>query len=119
MSKSLYERLFFAALRRLDPETAHDRTLEALRLAQANPAGRATLRTLAGHIPVQPVQVGALHFPNPLGLAAARRKRGTAAATPPLGKPMRLISAPSAGKRKTRGRGLPACGRGVNVPTST
>ncbi len=70
MSKSLYERLFFPALRRLDAETAHDRTLEALRLAQSNPAGRATLRTIAGHIPVQPVQVGPLHFPNPLGLAA-------------------------------------------------
>ncbi len=70
MSKSLYEHLFFPALRQLDPETAHGRTLEALRLAQANPAGRAALRAIAGHIPAQPVQVGGLHFPNPLGLAA-------------------------------------------------
>ena len=70
MSKTLYERLFFPALRQLDPETAHDRTLEALRLAQSNPAGRAALRAIAGHIPMQPVQVGPLNFPNPLGLAA-------------------------------------------------
>lgn len=80
MSKSPYERLFFPALRRLDPETAHDRTLEALRLAQSNPAGRAALRTIAGHIPALPVQVGALHFPNPLGLAAGFDKDGAAIA---------------------------------------
>ena len=70
MPESMYERLIFPALRRLDPETAHDRALETLRLAQSNPAGRALLRTIAGHISVQPVQIGPLHFPNPLGVAA-------------------------------------------------
>ena len=33
--------------------------------------------------------------------------------------PSRLISARSASSRKTRGRGLPGCGRGVTVPIST
>ena len=83
MDKSYYERLLFPALRRIDPETAHDRTLNALELAQSNPAGRAMLRAIAGDIPARPVQVGRLHFPNPLGIAAgfdkdARVVRGLA-----------------------------------------
>lgn len=83
MDRSLYERLLFPALRQIDPETAHDRTLNALELAQSNPAGRAVLRAIAGDIPTQPVQVGPLHFPNPLGIAAgfdkdARVVRGLA-----------------------------------------
>ncbi len=83
MNKSYYEKLLFPAIRRLDPETAHDRTLNALELAQSNPAGRAVLRVIAGEIPSRPVQIGPLHFPNPLGLAAgfdkdARVVRGLA-----------------------------------------
>ncbi len=70
MTKSYYERLFFPALKRLDPEAAHDHTLTALALAQSNPAGRAVLRAIAGEVPARPVQVGALHFPNPVGIAA-------------------------------------------------
>ena len=49
---------------------------------------------------------------------AARRLRA-AAAMPSLLKPMRLITAPSSASRNRRGRGLPACGRGVTVPHST
>lgn len=67
---NIYERLIFPALRQVDPETAHDRTLAALELAQSNLAGRFALRRIAGSIPARPVQVGALHFPNQLGLAA-------------------------------------------------
>src|SRR5690606_20479271 len=83
LDRSYYERLLFPALRRIDPETAHDRTLNALELAQSNPAGRAMLRAIAGDIPARPVQVGRLHFPNPLGIAAgfdkdARVVRGLA-----------------------------------------
>ncbi len=83
MTKSYYERLLFPAIRYIDPETAHDRTLNALALAQSNPVGRAVLRSIAGDIPNQPVQVGRLHFPNPLGMAAgfdkdARVVRGLA-----------------------------------------
>ena len=66
----LYAQLLFPALKRFDPETAHERTLTALALAQSNPAGRLMLRRIAGHVPVSPVQVGPLHFPNPLGMAA-------------------------------------------------
>jgi len=66
----LYADLFFPALKRLDPETAHERTLTALALAQSNPAGRLALRRIAGRIPALPVQVGPLRFPNPLGMAA-------------------------------------------------
>lgn len=70
MTKSYYERLLFPALKRIDPETAHDRTLNALSLAQSNPAGRLALRAIAGETPVQPVRVGPLVFPNPIGVAA-------------------------------------------------
>jgi len=70
LNRSWYEKLFFPAIRHLDPETAHDRTLEALRLAESNPAGRAILRSIAGNIPARPVQIGRLHFPNQLGVAA-------------------------------------------------
>lgn len=83
MTKSYYERLLFPAIRYIDPETAHDRTLNALALAQSNPVGRAVLRDIAGDIPNRPVQVGGLHFPNVLGMAAgfdkdARVVRGLA-----------------------------------------
>ena len=65
-----YRQLLFPLLKRLDPETAHDRTLEALSLAQSNPAGRRVLQRIAGRVPVLPVPIGPLHFPNPLGMAA-------------------------------------------------
>ena len=65
-----YRQLLFPMLKRLDPETAHERTLEALALAQSNPAGRLMLRRIAGRLPVLPVQIGPLHFANPLGMAA-------------------------------------------------
>src|SRR6185312_5071075 len=45
--------------------------------------------------------------------------RVTTAGRPPLLNPRRLISAASSPRRKRRGRGLPSCGRGVTVPTST
>ena len=70
MTRSYYERLLFPAIRHIDAETAHDRTLNALALAQSNPVGRAVLRSIAGDIPNRPVQVGGLHFPNVLGMAA-------------------------------------------------
>jgi dihydroorotate dehydrogenase len=66
----LYTQLLFPALKRLDPETAHERTLAALALAQSNPAGRLALRRIAGRVPLSPVQIGPLYFPNPLGMAA-------------------------------------------------
>lgn len=75
-----YARLVFPLLRHLDPETAHERTLAALALAQSNAAGHALLRSIAGHIPLQPVQIGRLHFPNPIGMAAGFDKDARVAA---------------------------------------
>lgn len=70
MAESPYESYLFPFLKHLDPETAHERTLAALSLAQRTAAGRAILRRIAGNIPVQPVQIGPLRFPNVLGMAA-------------------------------------------------
>lgn len=70
MTETLYERLLWPLLRRMDAETAHRRTVEALALAQSNPAGRAALRRIAGQLPFSPVQAGRLRFPNPVGVAA-------------------------------------------------
>lgn len=66
---SRYETFVFPVLRRLDPEEAHEQTLHALSLAQRTPAGRATLRQIAGKLPAGPVQCAGLAFPNVLGLA--------------------------------------------------
>lgn len=66
----LYARLLFPVFKRFDPETAHERTLAALALAQATPAGRLVLRRVAGWLPALPVAIGSLRFPNPLGMAA-------------------------------------------------
>ena len=66
----LYTQLLFPVFKRFDPETAHERTLAALTLAQATPAGRLVLRRIAGRLPALPVQIGPLRFPNPLGMAA-------------------------------------------------
>src|SRR6266568_185629 len=47
------------------------------------------------------------------------RNRSASACAPWLLNPIRLISAPLAGSRYRRGRGFPACGCQVTVPTST
>ena len=52
------------------------------------------------------------------GAARAASRRSTASAPCEL-KPSRLITPASASSRNSRGRGLPACGFGVMVPTST
>src|SRR4051812_13069273 len=45
--------------------------------------------------------------------------RADTASSPSLLKPSRFTSARSSGSRNRRGRGFPACGFGVTVPTST
>ena len=52
--------------------------------------------------------------------SAAERcsSRATNRSSPSLLKPRRLMMAPSSVSRNTRGRGLPACGRGVTPPAS-
>lgn len=66
----MYERMIFPLLRRVDAETAHERTLSALALAQSTAVTRAFLRLLAGPLPDAPVRLFGLTFPNVLGVAA-------------------------------------------------
>lgn len=80
MNESIYSRVMFPFLSRMDPETAHDRTLTALEKAQSNAAGRAALRAIGGKTPNKPVKVGSLTFPNPLGVAAGFDKDARVAA---------------------------------------
>lgn len=65
-----YKKFVFPLLKNLDAETAHHQTLNALELAQMTPVGRHILRKIAGPIPVEPVVVAGLTFPNVLGIAA-------------------------------------------------
>lgn len=67
---SLYRRLLFPLLRRLDAERMHDAALAALEVAQATTAGRFFLRRIAGDVPRRPVRLFGLTFPNILGMAA-------------------------------------------------
>ncbi len=68
---SLAERIGLAALRRIDPETAHGLALRALRLGLAPLPGPVTGGKLA-------VEVAGLRLPNPVGLAAGFDKNATA-----------------------------------------
>lgn len=65
-----YRNLIFPFLARLDPEEAHERTLNLLETAQTNPIGQSVLRSVAGTLPQRPVQLFGLTFPNVLGMAA-------------------------------------------------
>jgi dihydroorotate dehydrogenase len=70
---SALERLALAGLRRLDPETAHDLALKALRAGLAPAPGPATSPRLA-------TRVMGLDLPNPVGLAAGFDKNAVALA---------------------------------------
>lgn len=67
---TIYQNFIFHALKRMDAETVHDRTLSALQLAQNLRVGRRLLQAIAGELPTQSVKVFGLTFPNVLGLAA-------------------------------------------------
>lgn len=75
---SLYKRLIFPLLRRLDAERAHDLTLQALSVAQLSPVGRFLSRQIAGQLPQRPVSALGLQFPNELGIAAGYDKNAQA-----------------------------------------
>ncbi len=80
---NLYRLLAWPVLSQTDPEWAHERTLQALALAQSTPAGRLMLRQIRGALPARPVVCAGLTFPNPIGVAAgfdkdARVVRGLA-----------------------------------------
>lgn len=67
---NIYKNFVFPLLKNIDAETAHHQTLHALELAQRTPLGRHMLCKIAGRIPVEPVVVAGLTFPNVLGIAA-------------------------------------------------
>jgi len=65
----------------LDPERSHHLTLRLLSTAWRLPGiGRLVNRTCAAHLPVLPVSVMGLRFPNPVGLAAGLDKAACCAA---------------------------------------
>jgi dihydroorotate dehydrogenase len=66
----LYQKLLWPAFRSMEPEAAHDRIVQMLRLAQSNPLGRSVLHSIAGKLPAQPVKAFGLTFPNVIGVAA-------------------------------------------------
>lgn len=65
-----YQRFLFPFLKHTDAETAHDRTVSALALAQSQMVGRSILQRIAGPLPSRPVNLFGLTFPNCLGVAA-------------------------------------------------
>jgi len=67
--------LFRSLLFRLEPETAHRLTLNAIRFAGSYQLTRALLRRVY-ELPDRPVRVFGLSFPNPIGLAAGYDKDG-------------------------------------------
>jgi dihydroorotate dehydrogenase len=69
--------LFRRFLFRLDPETAHQLTLQTLRLAGNFPLSRWFLKQVY-KVPSKPVQAFGLTFKNPVGLAAGYDKDGLA-----------------------------------------
>ncbi len=70
-------RFFRPLLFRLDPETAHNLTLNLLRLAGIFPPSRWLLQVLFA-APEKPVEAFGLKFKNPVGLAAGYDKDGVA-----------------------------------------
>ena len=62
---------FRSLLFRLDPETSHQLTLRALRMAGNFPLSNWLLRQIY-KVPAKPVQAFGLTFRNPVGLAAGR-----------------------------------------------
>ena len=65
---NLYKNLSFPLLKKLDAEHAHERTLTALRWSQRFSPW--ALRHIAGDLPVNPVVLFGLTFPNAIGMAA-------------------------------------------------
>ncbi len=65
---NIYKNLSFPLLKKLDAEHAHERTLTTLAWGQRFAPW--TLRQIAGDLPVNPVVVCGLTFPNVIGMAA-------------------------------------------------
>lgn len=65
-----YRDVVFPLIARGDAETAHDRAIRVLELAQSMPGGLAVLRRIAGNARGKPVSFCGLTFPNSVGVAA-------------------------------------------------
>lgn len=65
----LYRNLLFSLIGSLDPERAHHLAADALAFAERHATTRVLLRAIAGGIPVRPVTVCGVRFPNVLGVA--------------------------------------------------
>jgi dihydroorotate dehydrogenase len=75
---SMYRSLFNLALRRLEPERAHELAKRSLRLLTSNPPGRAVVRRLAGDVaPSLEIRALGLTFASPIGVAAGLDKDAT------------------------------------------
>lgn len=75
MLYSMYESLMKPCLFCFAPETAHNLTVGAMRLAGSNRLGRALV---SQKVEARPLRVMGLDFPNPVGLAAGLDKNGEA-----------------------------------------
>ncbi|MCA9981726.1 MAG: quinone-dependent dihydroorotate dehydrogenase, partial [Anaerolineales bacterium] len=67
---AIYLKFVWPLLQWVDPEQAHERTLDALEMAQSTAVSRFILHQIAGSIPLNPVVIAGLTFPNVLGIAA-------------------------------------------------
>ncbi|HSH02209.1 MAG TPA: quinone-dependent dihydroorotate dehydrogenase [Anaerolineae bacterium] len=116
---SRYERFVWPRLEKMDAETAHEKTLQALERAQNSTIGRGILRRIAGEIPSRPVEVAGLTFPHVLGLAAGFDKEARVAeGVAMLGfghvEVGTLTPRPQAGNPRPRIFRLPAAGAVIN-----
>ncbi len=68
LKMNVYKNLSFPLLKKLDAEHAHERTLTALAWGQRFAPWM--LRHIAGSLPINPVDVCGLTFPNAIGMAA-------------------------------------------------
>ncbi len=77
---SLYTWAYDTAIRRVDPELAHEWGLAAVALAGDLAAARGALRATMGHLPApaDPVRIGGRAVPGRLGLAAGMDKNARA-----------------------------------------
>ena len=74
----LYQHIIRPLLFTAQPERVHEWTMNALKMAQSQASGLALLRSIAGKIPRQPLQVMGLNFDHPIGLAAGLDKQAEA-----------------------------------------
>lgn len=129
----LYDRLLFPALKRQDPEEAHDWALNRLERFQSSSLGRWMLRRMAGRNLSAPVKAFGLTFPNALGVAAGFDKDvrvayglgllgfghvevGTLTPKPQPGNPKPRIFRLPAYRAVINRMGFPNCGAEAAVP---